>query len=158
MTNDTVVHESPAWRERANFIIVARIDPEPIDAQWRWEQLWAQQVTENRFIICCIPFFVYNLALGDEVETGLQGENRYVVQRIVKPSGHYTFRVWFYDSSVRGEVSHELTRMGCLVEWRSSYSNLLAIDAASDSQAQEVADLLWHREQLGHLTYETGRI
>jgi len=157
MTTDTVMHENPVWRERANFIITAKIDLEPTTAQWRWEQLWARQVTENRFVLCCIPFFIYDLALGDEVETGPSEERHYVIQQVINLSGHYTFRTWFHDSSVRSEVSSELARMGCLTEWRSSYSNLLAIDAISDSQAQAVADLLLHREQLGHLVYETGR-
>jgi len=157
MTIDTIVHENPVWREQANFIIAAKIDPEPTDRRWRWEQLWARQVTENIFMLCCIPFFVYDLALGDEVETIRREERRYVVQQVIKPSGHYTFRAWFYDSSVRREVAGELSGLGCLMEWRSSYSNLLAVDAASDDQAQMVADLLSHKEQLELLTYETGR-
>jgi len=157
MTIDTIVHENPVWRERANFIIAAKIDPEPTDRRWRWEQLWARQVTENVFRLCCIPFFVYDLALGDEVETTHREERRYVVQQVIKPSGHYTFRAWFYDSSVRREVAGELAGLGCLMEWRSSYSNLLAVDAASDDQAQMVADFLFRKEQLELLTYETGR-
>ena len=158
MTVDTVVHETPVWRERANFIIAARIDPAPTAAQWRWEQLWAQQVDENRFIICCIPFFVYDLALGDEVETISSEEKQYLVQRLTNPSGHYTFRAWFYDPQARDEVPHELARLGCLMEWRWDAGNLLAVDAASNSQAQAVADLLLCREQLGHLVYETGLV
>ncbi len=157
MKTNLIAHENPVWRDRANFIIIARIDLEPTVVQGRWEQLWTQQITDNRFILCCIPFFIYDLALGDEVETSPQGKNSYVMQRVVNPSGHYTFRVWFHDPGVRGEVARELDRQGCLVEWRSISGNLLAIDAASDSQAQEVADLLWHREQSGCLTYETGR-
>jgi hypothetical protein len=35
----------------------------------RDEQLWARQVGDRRFEICCIPFFVYDMALGDVVET-----------------------------------------------------------------------------------------
>lgn len=153
MTDDTIVHEHPVWRERANFIIAAKIDPPPAKARWRWEQLWARQVAENRFRLCCIPFFIYDLALDDEVETG----EGYVVKRVTKPSGRYTFRVWFHNSDVRREVADELERLGCLLEWRSTRGNLLALDAASSILAQAAADFLWHREQLGHLTYETGR-
>jgi hypothetical protein len=45
-----VQHETPVWRERANFIIGAALD-----APGKWEQLWARQVSPNRFELCCIP-------------------------------------------------------------------------------------------------------
>jgi len=151
----TVVHSSPAWRDRANFLIHARLEGD--DSLEHWEQLWARRISESRFELCCIPFFVYDLALGDEVETGLEGEDRYVMQRVVKQSGHYTLRVWFIDDAAREEVPKEIARLGCLMEWRWSSSNLLAIDAPSTDLAQTVANLLFEREQLGHLEYETGR-
>lgn len=45
--------------------------------------------------------------------------------------------------------------MGCLLEWSSS--NLLAVDAADEEHAHQVADFLSEREILGELKYETGR-
>ena len=157
MTDDTIVHEHPVWRERADFIIAAEIDPPSATARWRWEQLWARQVAKNRFRLCCIPFFIYDLALDDEVEAGEEAHRVYVVERVTKPSGRYTFRAWFHNSDVRREVADELVRLGCLIEWRSVRGNLLAIDAASDSLARAAADFLWDREQRGQLTYEAGR-
>jgi hypothetical protein len=127
------------------------------ETQW-WEQLWSRQLADDRFELCCIPFYAYNLALGDVVETDATGEHRYVIQRVVQPSGHFTFRVWFGDSShptVRDEVLGEINRLGCLFEWFSP--NLLAISAGSEDTAQRIADYLWSREQEGHLVYETGR-
>ncbi len=156
-TNGEITHENPAWRERANFIIAARINAEEVHARWKWEQLWAGQISENHFEICCIPFYVHDLALGDVVETGLEGEERYVIQRVIKQSGHYTFRVWFINPDAREAVSEEIARLGGLMEWRWSASNFLAIDASTDALAQAIADLLSEREQSGHLEYETGR-
>jgi Domain of unknown function (DUF4265) len=161
MQSDTAVHLNPVWRERANFLIKAGLPPlageDDLNSK-KWEQLWCKQVCENQFEICCIPFFVYDLALGDIVETGLEGETRYLLQRVIKPSGHNSFRVWFSGSSAH--ESHEdvvdaAARFGCLVEWSST--NLLAIDASSDSQAQAIADYLTQQEQNGSLVYETGR-
>lgn len=151
-----VVHLSPVRRGRANFIIDADIEEE--GSPRRFEQFWARQLGESRFEICCIPFFVYDLALGDEVETRVQGERLYVIERVVKPSGGYTFRAWFGDSSdvgVRDEVIEALRELGSEFEWYSE--NLLAIDAADDGRAQAVADFLLENEQLDRLTYETGR-
>ena len=150
---DFVVHSSPARRERANFII--RADIREQGSPRSLEQLWARQLDDTRFELCCIPFFVYDLALGDEVETDAE---RYVIKRVVKRSGGYTFRAWFGDSDdidARDEVIAALRGLGLELEWYSE--NLLAIGAADEQWAQEVADLLLEQEQLGHLTYETGR-
>lgn len=151
---DFVVHLSPVGRERANFIIRADIEKE--GSPRRFEQLWGRQLGTTCFEICCIPFFVYDLALGDEVETDSEG---YVIKRVVKRSGGSTFRAWFGDSNdpgARDEVIEWLRESGSEFEWYSE--NLLAINGADDRRAQEVACFLNEREQLGRLTYETGRM
>ena len=157
------MHLNPVWRDRANFIIGAWVPPIEEGSTIRgWEQLWSRQLADNRFEICCIPFFASDLALGDEVETATEDGETYIIQRVVKPSGHWTFRTWFGDlpdpvirNEVADEVLREVEQLGCLTEWYSA--NLLGISAPSDSQAQAVADLLCRREQLGHLTYQTGK-
>ena len=154
--SEIATHGNPTWRDRSDFIIFADIAREGLPL--RLEQLWARQVTLGRFEICCIPFFAYDIALGDEVETEARGGRRYVVRRVVKRSGRYTFRAWFGDSSsphARDELIQELLAFGCELEWSSL--NLLAIDAATDDLAQAVADKLDERERNGNLVYETGR-
>ena len=92
------------------------------------------------------------------VETGLEGDARYVFQRVIKPSGRYCFRVWFGGSSTldsRDEDIEFAAQLGCLTEWSST--NLLAIDADSESQAQAIAGYLSQREKDGSLFYETSR-
>lgn len=151
--SDFVVHLSPVWRERSDFIIKAAIEED--DSPRRYEQLWARRLGETRFEICCIPFFVYDLALGDEVDTD---SVEYLIKRVLKSSGRYTFRVWFGDSDhagARDEVIEHVREIGCDLEWYSE--NLLAVDAADDGLAQRVADFLQERERLGHLVFETGR-
>lgn len=118
--------------------------------------MWAKQLSADRFEICCIPFFLFDVALGDVVETSPQGERKYVLHRVVESSGRYVFRVWFGESfHPRDEVAEQLGDLGALLEWSSV--NLLAIDAADEARAQEVADFLYNREQLGQLLYETGK-
>lgn len=156
--NEVRVHRDPAWRARANFIIVA--DIRESDAPPYWEQMWAKQVGPNRFELCCIPFFVYNLAPGDLVETGDNPDNPYVIERVVQHSGHYTFRAWFGHASEPGdgikiEVVDAVVSMGAEVEWSSR--NLLAIDAPSTEVAQQVEDYLYGRHERGELIYERGR-
>lgn len=145
-------HNEPAWQSRANFIIVADITSNPDKGEW--EQLWARKLSESRFQICCVPFFVYDLALGDEVETDAD----HVIRRVVRPSGHFTFRVWFGDSKNpddRTRVMDLIRREGCEHEWSSQ--NLLAIDAPTQEKAENLADVLGSLQQGGQLTFETGR-
>lgn len=152
----TATHQEPVWRDRADFIIAADISQDADGSEW--EQLWSRQIDESRFELCCIPFFAFDLALGDVIEVGPHAGRQYVVRRVVEPSGHYTFRVWFGDSqhpAARDEVVEELTLLAQALEWSSK--NLLAVDAADEEQAQRVADFLAERERLGHLKVETGR-
>jgi hypothetical protein len=140
------VHPEPVWRGRSDFIISAVLP------EGRSEQLWARQIDDRQFELCCIPFFLFDLSLGDVVETDAE----YAVTRVVERSGRYTFRVWFGESShPRDEVVTALTALGTLTEWSSL--NLLAVDATDANHAQIVADFLQERADLGQLLYETGR-
>lgn len=141
------VHSDPVWRDRSNFIVRARL-PEP----GRAEQLWARQLDEHRFELCCIPFFLYDTALGDIVQTDAD----YEVTRVLQRSGRYVFRAWFGESSFpRRRVADELAGLGALLEWSSD--NLLAIDAENAEHAKELADHLQAHEDERHLIFETGR-
>jgi hypothetical protein len=149
-----VVHQDPVWRERSNFVINAEL-PEK-DRPRRFEQLYVRRVGDDRFEVCCIPFALYDVALGDIVVTAPRGDRKYVVREVVSPSGRYVFRVWFGESfHPRDEVAQELEALGSLTEWSSR--NLLAVDAVDLEHAQMVADFLAESEKAGRLVYETGR-
>ena len=140
------LHSDPVWRDRSNFIVGARLRE-----AGRTEQLWARQIGKHRFEVCCIPFFVYDLALGDVVET----DEEYEIVRVAEPSGRFVFRVWFGDSTYpQSEVVATLERLGALLEWSSV--NLLAVDAADSGMAKAIADYLQEHDAQGHFVYETG--
>ena len=147
------VHPEPVWRDRANFIFAAHLGTK--DGKSEWEQLWGQKTaTKQRFVLCCIPFFAHNIALGDEIET----DGDFVFQRVVQHAGQTTFRVWFGEQgmTMREALVREMEAMKPLMEWSSE--NLLALSAADGLEAQKVADYLQAREEQGLLQYETGRI
>lgn len=151
-TNAIVRHYQPAWRERSDSFVLA-----PIDAsRERWEQLWVRKVTESHVEICCIPFFIYSLALGDTIETRRDGRVFHSLYHIIDQSEHHTFRI-LYDkscnSAVRQDIRYELEQMGCLVEQFTN--DYVAIDAEGEL-AQDVVDLLWNRQRAGVLVYEDG--
>lgn len=149
-----VVHVEPVWRERSDFIISAAL-PEA-DRPKRFEQLFARQLGDDRFEICCIPFFLFDVALGDIVETSPTEGRKYVLKAVVEPSGRFVFRVWFGESShSREAVTEKLSELGALLEWSSV--NLLAVDAADADHGQVIASYLAEQERAGQLLYETGR-
>jgi hypothetical protein len=142
------VHSDPVWRDRSDFIIGASLPEEG-----RAEQLWVKRLDEPLlFEMCCIPFFLYDLALGDVVQTDATFE----FVRVVERSGRFVFRVWFGDSfEPPHEIADQLREIGALLEWSST--DLLAVDAAGAAEAQVVADFLHDQEDRGRLMYETGR-
>lgn len=145
-----IVHRNPVWRERSNFILAARIEPDATGVST--EQLWGRQIDERHFELCCIPFFAYNLSLGDIVET----DGEYLVSEVCHASGRYVLRVWFGDSfHPREDVAAALEGLGALLEWSSL--NLLAVDACDQEHAQQIADYLQECEELGWLLFEKGR-
>lgn len=158
MSNDEVLHPDPAWRDRANFIIAARIERDDASTGPATEQLWVRQLDDYQFEICCIPFFIYDLALGDEVSTGTAGDDRYIVESLKRRSGRFVFRVWFSEATDREELRGVLIDKGCLLETRGPASRLLAVDVANEDLAKEVAELLQEREARGEISYETGRL
>jgi hypothetical protein len=155
MTNKIIQHNHPAWRNTADFIIRA----ECYDAWHREEpaveQLWAHKISEGIYELCCIPLFLYNISLGDQVKT----DSDYWITEVVKPSGHYTFRVWFGDSKSPGiqeAVKLTVEKFGGLYEWYTD--KLLAIDVPSHAEADGLAAYLQEMEDSEELTYETGKL
>ncbi len=151
----TIQHRFPAWHEKANFIIRAALHDLNSEGEPAWEQLWVRQIADQRFEICCIPFFLYDISLGDEVETDLE----YQVTRVISGSGRYTFRVWFGETKepkIIDDLMMEINRTGYLYECYSK--NLISIDTDSLASAQLLADLLKRMQDLGQISYETGRM
>jgi hypothetical protein len=149
------VHSMPAWRDQADFLIQAIIEDGQV---LHVEQLWARQANDREFVICCIPFYVYNLALGDRVATNghpILGEH-YVLSNRIERSGHFTFRVWLQNEELRLSFPSWLQQNGYSSEWQYSTGSLVAIDAVEASQAQTLADSLHAMEKQGLLLYETG--
>lgn len=151
---DFIIHEHPVWRGRADFVINAELREE--DRPKQFEQLWTRQIREEEFQICCIPFFIYDVALGDIVTTVPKRDRRYIFDHVLQRSERYVFRVWFGESfHPREAVVSELRELGALLEWSSI--NLLAVDAEDHSKAQAIANYLEEREQRRELIFETGR-
>jgi hypothetical protein len=153
VVNDFVLHREAVWRNRANSVVCAELSEKHLPR--RFEQLFAKRIAEDLFEVCCIPFLLNDLALGDVVATAPMGDLEHVVTKVVEPSGRYVFRVRFNEASrPRGEIAEELRALGSLIEWSSR--DLLALDAIDQEHAQRVVEFLAAREKTGQLTYDTG--
>ena len=82
------------------------------------EWFWATPVGRNRYKIDNVPFFAYDLAVGDVVEA-LEKRGRLYVQKIVTRSGNATMRILLKDE-VSPDDGSVAARLQQLVElgWR----------------------------------------
>lgn len=152
MQNDYALHLEPVWRDRANYILNAELVGE--DLPKHFEQLWTRRVGDNEFEICCIPFFLYDIALGDIVSSRPDGSG--LVERVVQSSGRYVFRAVLDDAGAPfDDVTAWIKQRGGLIEWSSRH--MIAIDTVNKTTAQQLADYLADLEAQGRLEYETGR-
>ncbi|MBP2478600.1 hypothetical protein JOF53_007472 [Crossiella equi] len=85
------------------------------------EQLWLRPLNEDEYQVCCLPFRVYGLALGDVVELD---EARTFVTRVVRRSGSRVLRLFFpihLPDEVfhpgRAAVASALEAAGLSAEW-----------------------------------------
>lgn len=140
MAAEIATHDAPAWRDKANFLIFA--DLSTTGMVGRWEQLWAQQASDDEFVICCIPYFAYGLALGDKVRTAASASKKYVETGVVARSGHRAFRLWLKDATpdARARVLKYVERYTPVHEWSSD--NLLVVDVPEREPSPAVVALL----------------
>lgn len=141
-------HSSPVWRKKSNAIVQAKMEDDTGS-----EQLWCRALGDDKFEVCCIPFYLYDVALGDIV---LAPDFHF--QRVVVPSGRYVFRVFMREDQygVRESLVAELEKVSALTEWYSA--GLMSIDAPGLEQAETISTWLLEGERRGLFFYETGRL
>jgi hypothetical protein len=155
---EIAVHLSPVWRSKADFLIHADLASAALPG--KWEQLWVRRLDENRFELCCIPFFATGLALGDQVDTAEVQGKQHVVHSVLAESGHTAARVAFLKldqfEAQAPRVIEEMRRVGCLFEWHSV--GYLAIDIADRRAFQHMDQVLADYGSAGQLKYEYTKL
>jgi Domain of unknown function (DUF4265) len=145
-------HESPAARERSNYIV--RLDLTADGLPGHYEQIWTRTEDERHHELCCIPFFTYGLSLGD-VLTLTSEEGAY---RVVSKSGHRTIRIAVQDESYAHEqhesLHGELSQLGVLAEFRGHANGYCAVDIANQAQVDALIAMLSPLAETGVLMWE----
>lgn len=137
--------------------IQIRIDLPGRDDDVDQESFWAEPLGDDRYRLCSIPFYAYDLHYGDIVQAGAGGDNLPTVSHVVEPSGHKTLRVLFGDELEADDVQRlldGLTSRGTQATQIEGYFYALNVPPAADYQA--ICTLLWNQENAGWLRYETG--
>jgi hypothetical protein len=84
-----------------SFMLRAALDD--VGADDNFEQPWTKRVGEDRFEVCCIPFFAYDLALGDVVRA--DAASGYVIQAVEQRSRNGVVQVAVKRASLYRNVA-----------------------------------------------------
>lgn len=86
-------HVHPAWKGKADYIFRCRIESK--NDRDEWEQMWGKVIVEHTYMVCCIPFFIYGLSLGDVVKVNEDGDFE-----ILEKSSQNTIRIWIDNAEI----------------------------------------------------------
>jgi hypothetical protein len=153
-----------AWRDGA-FVVHPDAAAEDctvwvpvVDGPVDWEGLLACRTGPDSARISAIPLWVYDLHLGDEVQTMDSAEGAPVIIGPVASAGQHTFRVRFTDAAADDtrwqDLMKDLEPAGCWFDVSSP--GYLAV-SAGPLRADEVDTYLRRRATAGELAYERAR-
>lgn len=115
------------------------------------EAIWAEVTKEGRYIIANIPFFAYDVNLGDEIEVALsETDDCYHFTRVVDYCGNCTFRAVFAEGLDPGDFLPDLktaveAHQGHV---EAGFKSMVAISVPSD-RVEGIDALLGQYEKSG---------
>ena len=121
------------------------------------ESLWARAMGGDRYRIENIPFYAYDLNLGDIVEARAAAPDlKPEVARIVERSGHQTLRVFFAEAVADGARLTYLQSLADLqVSFERATGRYVALDLKPGVETERVRARLDRAQEDGILEYET---
>ena len=122
------------------------------------ESFWAKPLAQDLYELQNVPFFAYDLHLGDVVRATASDPDRLLkIREVVSRGGHKTLRV-FFDSSISD--SDRLAMLEDLRQWggtaEQAWGRMFSVDVEPSGDYGAVCDRLWAWEKEGKLAYETG--
>ncbi|MCF6526089.1 DUF4265 domain-containing protein [Streptomyces sp. JJ36] len=114
-----IVHNEPAVRPDQAYIAV--VDLAPFGFSRQMEQIWLRPLNDREYEVCCLPFRVYGMAMGDVVSLDKEARS---VNEIVRHSGNRVFRIFFPLStpskefhSAKDDVTSAIRDADLQAEW-----------------------------------------
>ena len=124
------------------------------------ENIWVRKIRSNQYEVRTIPFWAYNLSMGDVVACGPDedGEGLFV-QRVLKKSGNRTVRVGFKGSLAARHPDavnfRDYLRRERL-DWEFAEPNLFAISLPSEAAYKALLDRLRQIGPAAKMIWEDG--
>jgi hypothetical protein len=128
-----------------------------LDENWHGhstESVWAEKVTDNRFIIKNVPFYAKGIGYDDLVNTVIK-EGKNVFKSVYEGGGHSTYRIILSDTASFNEFWQPLEKIGCTYE--KGEGNLYAIDVPPKTDIYKVYSLLQIGEDSNAWSFEEGQ-
>ena|SRR5438552_2202881 len=121
------------------------------EGNYQIESVWATK-QGNYYEINNIPFFAPNIALGDVVSAEEDGGVLYF-EELIKPSGHSTIQIIFFNEDDVKRVEKDLEKLGCT--WEGSHiKTLIAVDIPKDVPYSTVKEYLDKGEKENRWSYK----
>jgi hypothetical protein len=116
------------------------------------ESVWAQPAGVDLYEVRNVPFYAGGIGYGDIVHTRA-GQPFPVVDGVVEPSGHSTYRV-ISNGEVFARRWPTLSVQGCTYE--RATADLVAVDVPADADIDAVYRALEEGERAGDWDFEEG--
>lgn len=117
-----------------------------------YEFVWGEKVRGMIYKIDSIPFFTYEVALGDEIAV-LCRDSEFRYLKSVRNSSNSLARVVCFKETNQKEIRASLSSIGCDTEWLEQF-RIISVnipDAATIDAVRETLDVF---EEQGLLEYE----
>lgn len=130
-------HEHPAWGSRVDTTVLA-----PVAGMERaFEELPCERGEDGSYVVCCLPFQVEGVHLGDVVAAVVDRSGRPIVESVSTRAGRVT--VGLEVSLMRtspAAIVERLDAMNRVYEWPGGSS--IVVDAMDNADADELISLL----------------
>lgn len=146
------LHPKPAWAKSVNFVANVELEDDP-DSPLRYEQLVFERLPEQRFRLCCVPFYHYGLALGDIVELVEREGFGWTPQRLLARSDYWVLRALVNDARGASTLRALIESIDAPTETKG---RLVAFAVPGQDVLKRVRAELDDLEIDGLLAYETG--
>ncbi len=121
------------------------------------EVLWCEQLTHGSVKIDNIPFFVRDIACGDEIRIEADADGSLLYRSTIKTSGNSVFRVIPTQSVDVDYVRDALDELGCAVELYSDL-RLLAVEVPETVNILPIVDFLVSSKAKNEIDFEQAAL
>ncbi|MFN8526229.1 MAG: DUF4265 domain-containing protein [Chloroflexota bacterium] len=154
MTDRSFAHAEPAWADQADAVF-----ERPIwsgnGTTGMTESLACASQPDGSLVLCCVPFYTYNLALGDRFRPATYPLSQDEVD-VVERRGAVTFRVWLRPEATaedRARIVPGILDGVDAAEWATP--DLLAVSVL-DTNAPSLFDRLLDARARGFVLFEVA--